>query len=35
MRFVNNDSTTTPDDQMTKIKVVGLQNLCNFESFLI
>jgi hypothetical protein len=28
--FVKIVSTTIPDGQMTKIKVVGLEDLCNF-----
>jgi hypothetical protein len=34
---VNIITTTIPDDQMTKIKVVGIENLSNFivQAFLI
>jgi chorismate mutase len=37
VRFMKNVTTTIPDEQMTKIKVVYLQKLWNFvvESFLI
>jgi hypothetical protein len=37
IRFVKSITTTTTDDQMTKIKVICLENLCNFvvQSFLI
>jgi hypothetical protein len=33
--FVNIITTTIPDDQMTKIKVVGIENLSTVQAFLI